>query len=210
MKTALIITTYNRPEYLKRCLESLSQLNEKPDMIHLIDDGSTNQETIGLFWDFNLNLPGYNHAQFPDNKGIKERLMFGFDMWFINRMDVVINLDADAIVSPDFITRLKDLKTRYPGHIVSGFNCNNPQNPIIYDGPDYVLRKHVNGINMCIDKRQYENIVLPALQSEGNWDFNSTHNLPIVISKPSVVQHIGMVSSMGHSVNPDVACDFPS
>src|SRR5690606_1001068 len=141
-------------------------------------------------------------------EGIKDSLLKGFDIAFSMGVDIAINLDSDAIVKPDFITRIKDLKSRFPDRIISGFNCDNKRNPVLFDGVDYVERKHCNGINMCIDKTQYERIIKPALlRPVGNWDFDSTNNNNFIITKPSVVQHIGAVSSMNHT-GMDIACDF--
>lgn len=205
MTTALIICTFNRPEYLKRCLESLSNATP-PDVLIIIDDASTNPEVDKLLSEFKWCkkwICGKN-----TNRGIKDSLMEGFTCAFgVFNCDLAINLDADAIVKPDFIEKLVALKKKYPDHIVSGFNCDNPKNPILFEGNGYVMRQHGNGINMCIDKKQYETIVLPALQGNGNWDFNSTNQLPFAICKPSICQHIGLNSSMGH-VGADVACDF--
>lgn len=205
MTTALIITTYNRPEYLRQCLASIEALDGMPDEIIIVDDKSTDAGVMAAIMDSSLPM---TILQKDKKDGIKGSLLKGFE-YALKRCDIAINLDSDAIVRPNFITRLKDLKARYPEHIVSGFNCNHPVNPILYDGGDYVLRDHCNGINMCIDAKQYETIVRPALMSEsGNWDFDSTHSLPFVIAKPSVVQHIGWNNStMGH-VNGDRACDY--
>lgn len=214
MTTALILTTFNRPEYLKRCLESLQQLEELPLYYVIVDDCSTDKETLSILQETNTTgspyfirgIKGLLNKQ--ENRGIKHSLQMGFAFAFSLKVDLAINLDSDAIVKPDFITRLKDLKARFPGHIVSGFNCNHPKNPILFDGDDYVMRQHANGINMCMNREQYEAHVLPALQSQGNWDYSSTHNKPFVISKPSVVSHLGWDNStMGH-VNGDRACDF--
>lgn len=134
--------------------------------------------------------------------------MDGYNLSFHYGNDYCINLDSDTIVKTDFVTRLLDLKKRFPDYIISGFNCNHPQNPVIETHEDYVMRKHANGINLLVDKQQYERIILPALSSTGNWDFNSTHDKPFIVAKPSLVQHIGAQdSTMGHT-NGDVACDF--
>lgn len=204
--TALIITTYNRPEYLLQCLDSIMALTEFPELLIIVDDAS-DLDTKKILYDYDTLIDHQRHLYKSTNLGIKDSLEKGFTYAFKHGAELVINLDGDAIVKPNFITRLKELHTRYPDHICSGFNCDNPKNPILYEAEDYVLRNHCNGINMCFNRRQYEQWIMPALLREGNWDFNSTHNLPFVISKPSVVQHIGLESSMGH-VNPDIACDY--
>lgn len=212
MKTALIICTYNRPDYLESCFESVLALDEKSTDTYVIDDRSTSVGIVRQIKSFCIGISGIEndgHSHFkPFNSGVKDSLLIGFDWAFKDGCDLAINIDSDAIVKPNFITRIKDLKQRFPDRIISGFNCNHPRNPILFDGEDYVERRHCNGINMAIDKQQYESIVRPALlKPTGNWDFDSTYDKPFIISKPSIVQHIGMVSSMGHQ-GADVACDW--
>ncbi len=77
----------------------------------------------------------------------------------------------------------------------------------------YCEKAYCNGINMCFNRKQYETYIKPNLLRDGNWDYNTSlacnaDNLPFIITTPSVVQHIGMVSSMGHTGNPDRAQDF--
>lgn len=206
INTALIIPIYNRPQYLKRCFESLSAAM-LPQLIILIDDASTDIETIQMVQSFKCEADVIKITN-ATNKGVQQNLLKGYDMAFALGFRYVANLDSDAIVKPDFYFKIARLKHDFPHHIASGFNCDNPKNPILENEKDYVLRQHCNGINMLIDADDYKEVVRPALLQKGNWDFNSTHKLPFIITKPSVVQHIGMESSMGHTEHPDVACDF--
>jgi glycosyltransferase involved in cell wall biosynthesis len=212
---ALIITTYNRPDYLQRCLDSLKQVDyPKGTQVYIIDDRSTDARTIELINSFTLGeIPVTKYFK-PANKGIKDSLIVGYSLAY-NQAEYFINLDSDAIVKPDFINRLVDLKKRFPDNIVSGFNSRNTdgrgqlRNPVISEHEDYVIKKHANGINMCVSKAEYDSIIKPALYQHGNWDFNSTSGEKnTVITVPSVVQHIGIDSSMGHDHNPDIAFDF--
>lgn len=209
MKLALIITTYNRHDLLKQCLDSLAVSDlSKVHHVLFIDDNSSDVRTRTLVAEWNCSVPVFTFTN-KENKGIKHSLRLGYEhSFYYSECDLAINLDPDAIVKPDWINTLLSLKQSHPNHIISGFNCNHPKNPVISQGDNYVLRQHCNGINMLIDKQQYETIIKPALLRDGNWDFNSTNKLPFVISKPSVVQHIGANNStMGHAGG-DVACDF--
>lgn len=216
MKTALILSTYNRPEYLQRCVDSLLQLDRLPDIVIVIDDCSTDNKVPVILSDFTAKYKGsIERHQTSKNTGIKGVLKLGYDMAFALGYDIAINLDADAIVKPNLISRLVELKTRFPKCIVSGFNSLNKKsdggyrNPIIREGEDYFFKKHCNGINMCIDRVLYNNVVYGALSANGNWDFNCTTEYPVVIAKPSVVEHIGLKSSMGHDKEePDTAWDY--
>lgn len=213
--TGLIVTTYNRPEYLQRCFESLQKVNFPDDVVvFIIDDCSTDSDTIKLINDFTLgNVPIVKHRK-TVNLGIRSSMEIGYNLAFKFGCENVINLDGDAIVKPNFINRLLELKAQFPNNIVSGFNSRNEdngilRNPIISEHKGYALKKYANGINMVINRRQYDTHVGPALKIQGNWDFNSTNNdTPVVVAVPSLVQHIGLNSSMGHSNNPDVAFDF--
>lgn len=196
MKTALVIPVFNRPEYVKRCFKSLSQLATKPDMTIIVDDGST------------VELPAFDgHWIKKQNGGVKSALLAGIEYAFGNGADLVINLDSDAIVKPDFVDRLVKAHI-HSQRITSGFN--NPKEPMpVGCGGWLVVKKHGNGINMCFDRVEYENYIKPALlQKTGNWDYEASKNAGgITITIPSCVQHIGIISSMGHT-GADRAHDF--
>jgi len=213
MKIGLVIPIYNRPRYVAQCFASLLKLTTKPDLIVLVDDASNDEtkDLIGTTWYGNKN-----HVWIPNktNQGVRKSLEIGIDYAFSKGCDIVINLDSDAIVKPNLIEKLTYLHSRQGNNqqIVSGFNCHNDKNPIIYSCPSYVEKPHANGINMCFNRSQYEKYIKPSLLKEGNWDYNTSlacqkDNLPFIITTPSVVQHIGIESSMGH-VGGDFAHDF--
>ncbi len=52
---SLIIPTYNRKEYVQRCLESVYRQNRLPDEIIVVDDGSTDGTAVALV-DHNITL----------------------------------------------------------------------------------------------------------------------------------------------------------
>lgn len=212
--SALIITTYNRPEYVSQCFDSLKKVEFPAESTVIIVDDCSDGPTKDLINNFHLKNVEVIKFFSPVNRGIKASLTTGYDIAF-SFSDVVINLDGDAIVKPNFISRLLELKSEFPDLIVTGFNSRNTnrdgslRNPIISEHDGYAKKKYANGINMCINKSQYINQIRPALGSNGNWDFNATNNdTPVIVAVPSLVEHIGLKSSMGHSDNPDVAFDF--
>lgn len=219
-KIVLIITAFNRPSYLKQCLDSIDQLTTHPDAIIVHDDKSTDPETIKLIreWSPSFRCP-VQVFQSAENRGIRASLRACCDEAFDYTQfdaDLVINLDGDAITRPDFIKRLVELKIAHPNHVVSGFNHVSRVNPVVHQYVDYCTKQYFNGINACFDKKQYEKYIYPALQKVGNWDYNASlalreDNLPVLVTTPSCVQHIGMESSMGHTnngVQPDIAQDY--
>lgn len=226
-KVALLLTTFNRPKYLSECLDSLRCTDlSKVQTILIVDDASTDKETLQLIDDFYIEGVEIIRHLKTQNKSIKDSLLFGFDFLFQHGINTVVNLDSDAIVSNDFIDRLLHLKNKYPASIVSGFNCNtlNKNGTVrhkhLYKEEDAVFRESVGGINMCIQREQYLKYVKPALQHTlqlgGNWD-NATcinsmkDSLPVAVTVPSCCQHIGCNSSMNHGAGGepmDISEDF--
>lgn len=221
MKIGLLICTYNRPEYLKRCLDSLSKADLTDVDVLIYDDASTDQVTRSMICKTN-----YAIIFSSKNRSIKNSILQGSRYLFNSGCDTVINLDADAIVAPDFIIRLKSLKERFAENIITGFNCTTKnkngtvRHHIIREGDQYNEKKSVGGINMMYSIGQFKKWIEPAtercLTHGGNWDHQScllsnADGYNIVCAVPSVAQHIGIDSSMGHNAGgepPDIADDF--
>lgn len=226
-KLAVLIATYNRPQYLKRCLESVAAADlSQVRTIMIVDDHSTDRETINLINDFELPQVELIKAFSPENRSIKYSLQLGFDLLFLTHT-VCTNLDGDAIVSPDAFNRLIAMQKRFTGRITTGFNCRtknkdgSERHVVVEEKKDYNTKKSVGGINMIFNSMVYAEIVKPALakslKNKLNWDHQACltsvngYGRDIICLKPSVVQHIGVESSMGHSAGgepPDIADDF--
>lgn len=206
-KVALLIPFHNRPDYLRKCLASLPPY--KGLTVILINDCSTDPMAVEIAHGFTLKGAKVELHNFPRNAGIKGALKYGYDYAFKNH-DIVINLDSDCIVTADFFTRILELRTKH-SQIVSGFNSMDvTRNPILTTKLDHLIKKFANGACLCVDKRLYKSFIEPSLSKSGNWDYNTSLLCKeVVVAKPSLVQHIGMVSSMGHSLEPDVSIDFP-
>lgn len=213
MKIGLILTTFNRPNYLKECLNSLayadlSGLNE----ILIIDDCSTDLTVKTLLSNIKFQARIHYNEQ---NKGIKGNLIFGYDELFKNN-DIVINLDSDALVSKDFVSALLKLNEKFPNQIVTGFHSNTLNNNgtarhiITETGQDYLRKQSVGGINFSINKICYDNYLKPALiKPVGNFDHDACITAGgCICVKESVIQHIGFDSSLNHWERPDTAESF--
>lgn len=223
MKVALLITSFNRHEYLKQCLETLSNADlSNIGLILIVDDASTDKETIDLINNFECEKRIKVHFK-NQNKGIKDSLFFGYNLLFgVEDYELVINLDGDAVVRQDFAEKIIEAKLRHPELIVTGFNCNtlnadgSVRHKVLFREKGLNFKRTVGGINLCINKEQYHKWIKPALQGPGNWDHNAclasaAESLPIACVEPSVIQHIGVISSMGHDAggeSPDIADDF--
>ena len=204
---ALIITIYNRPEYLKKCFDSILKADLPENLsIYLVDDNSSDPKVKELWEDFSIKLPEHIAITYWKNEGqmgIAKSLLSAIEGVFNLNHNYVINLDGDAIVKPNFITRLIELKKKHKENIISGFHMETPRNPVVNVFDDHYTKRCGNGINLCFDKPLYEKFIKMGLQSPGNWDYNTSVNCQrgrasFIVSKPSVVQHIGHISSMGH------------
>lgn len=215
MKVGLIICCYNRPEYLKKCLESISRADLSTiDTVLVVDDCSFDTGTLHLIDNFHLGGVNLIKAFSKENRSIKGSLLFGCDLLF-NSCDIVVNLDGDAIVAKSFVNVLMGLKDRFQENIITGFCCftknkdGSERHSVLKIADDYTERKSVGGINMLFDIRQYNNWIKPALikslEQNLNWDDHTCRasiadGKRIITSRPSVVQHLGESSSMNHSV----------
>lgn len=233
MKIGIVIPVYNRPEYFEQCIRSLRRASIPEDTIILIiDDASTDPRIKEI-----LDIEGVKinctviHTRMKKNSGVRVCLKKGFEFLIENKAELLMNLDSDAIVRNDFI----DVMTRLhmdigENRILTGFNCQTKNR----DGSErhVVLReisnmkgvyanvkKSVGGIHMVFTPKVYREIVEPVLEKTikegGNWDHQVSikcykNETPIVSAVPSVVQHIGFISSMGHGglEEPDTADDF--
>lgn len=206
MKTAVLIISFNRPLYLKQCLQSIANADlSKVDQVLIVDNNSTDTETNEILAD----CP-YKVIKRQQSAGISTNLLAGYGHLFTDH-DIVINFDSDAIIKHGCINRLLELYK--PGTLLTGFHSTTlNRHKIISEHDGYCIKESVGGINFCIDKQAYANFVKPALEAtipHGNWDHISCINAcGVMCTVPSLVQHIGIESSLGHHDNPDVADDF--
>ncbi len=224
MKTSLIIPIYNRPEYLAQCLDSLRSADLDDVGIVLINDHSSDKRTNDLFNTFHIDgapiVKIYNSENVGVCRTIKKGLLVAKKLF---DSEYYINLDSDAIVKPNFVSKLLALKEQFPDNIITGFNSRtknkdgSDRHEVIKEERNYVIKKSVGGINFCFDSRQLQqvlNVLIKCWQNGGNWDHQLSiaqlaDGNPMICVKPSVIQHIGVRSSMGHNHDaPDTAEDF--
>lgn len=208
----LLINTYNRSEYLERCIASIRKADlSRVIQVLVVDDCSTDRKVFNL-------LNGFLIYRMPENKSIRYAIQEGYEMLFDWGFEIVINLDGDAIVKPDFIQKLVDLHRQFPNNIITGFNSLViGRHPIFEQHETYCVKKSCGGINMLVTRKMYDEVVNPSLitaqRTRGHWDDIVSQkirdrNEVFICSTPSVVQHIGFKSAMGHDANPDYAHDF--
>lgn len=216
----IVIVTYNRSDYLRECFESLKRASVPKDtIIVIIDDHSSDTETIALINDFVISDVTVVKVFKQENAGIKKALRTGFEYCFFHNCTYVINLDSDVIVRNDFLEKITELKNKFPYDIITGFNCvtknkdGTERHQVIETGIGFNIKRSVGGANMCFHRNTYEAHIKPALtEPSGNWDHTACIRAGRAISVvPSVVQHIGVKSSLNHATGGephDSADDF--
>ena len=219
----LVIPIYNRHEYVAQCLDSLSKAKfPKDSVIVMIDDCSTDEYTIRMFESFQINGVRIIKLRNMVNKGVNYCLKATITRCLLLKCDVIINLDSDTLVKPDFISVLLKLRKKYPKNIVSGFHCkmlgNNgvERHPVISEHDDHYVKKSIGGVNMCFDAELYRKYISPSLEKPPDWDyytclFSAKDGKGMICTKPSVIQHIGTISSLGHdggNGQVDISHDF--
>ena len=215
--TGIIITTYNRHEYHWLCFESLKKANLEGCKIVIVDDCSTDYKTRNLLADFQITGVQVTKIWNTSNKGVRESLRIGIESCF-SECNYFMVLDGDAMVRHDFVQKITELPK---DSISTGFHCTtrnrdgSERHKIAGETAGYYLKSSVGGINMFFSKQTYLTHVEPSLLKQGNWDHNSCLSLQtdlkfVYCVKESVVQHIGVVSAMGHTgvEAPDTADDF--
>lgn len=105
MKVSVVVPAFNEEKYIKRCLESLINQEEKADEIILINNNSIDN-TVAIAKKFpqvtivNEKIQGMIPAR---NRGFNEA-----------KYDIIARTDADTIVPKNWIKKIKTQFTKHP------------------------------------------------------------------------------------------------
>lgn len=99
--TALLISTYNRPEALDACLESVSRLSPQPDEILIADDGSeASTKEVVIRWKEKIKTP--MHHVWHEDRGFRLAAIRNKAL-AKSTGDYIIQIDGDELLHPRFI-----------------------------------------------------------------------------------------------------------
>ena len=211
----IIIPCFGRYEYVKQCLTSLRDtiIENKNNIIVVIIDESLTKE-------FDLDKVKTNKLieefvfDFPTIKIFKNKHGNMFDSFLMGCdllspfCDYLMNLDSDTVHKEKWIQVLlktyDSLQNKSPDkHILlSGFNTvNEGRHKIIETYDDHHLKESVGGCHLLFTTNMYLNLLRHAVISH-KWDTNihklvRKNNGIIAATNPSVIEHIGIISS-GH------------
>lgn len=214
----IIITVRNRAEYLFHCLESLKAADLTNCKIVIVDDASTDIRVWEMAFDFAEQVPNSKLINTNINVGVKVAIRKGIDA-VLHECDYFIILDGDTMVRKDFVSKIMALPKN---GIATGFNSftknknGEVRHPAISETEAYYVKKTIGGANVGFTKQVYFDFVESALMAYGHWDYQLCNSITmsggkIYSVKESVVQHIGVVSSMDHTTEEerhDSAEDF--
>lgn len=210
MKIGIVIAVYNRSEYFSKMLNSLKQsIFLDNTELFMVNDNSTDPVTNKLFNEFTLPNIKITKVTNDKNKNMFFGLRLGWDYFYDNNFDILSNLDSDALVKSYWLPILFQLHKLFPDNIISGFNASN--HPINEVFPKYYTKNSIGGINFLFSRKTYP--FIKSFIKDTQWDWNICYfmqkeNNKFIVSNPSVVQHIGMQSTLQSHNRQDVADDW--
>jgi hypothetical protein len=213
LSIGIVITVFNRPKYLRQTLDSIlaSSIPTTNFLVVVVNDASTNLEIPNILDEYSKKFSQFHVITNKTNKHVWKSLPIGLDYLFLKNTDIMMNLDSDAIVRKDWLEKIIDLHKEYPTSIISGFNTTR-NHPIGSERPTCYTKVSAGGINYVFRWGDYLSIIRPAFLRDSSWDWGVCDAIKekgreLLITKPSVIQHIGVESTLGHH-NIDVADDF--
>jgi glycosyltransferase involved in cell wall biosynthesis len=113
---SILLATYNWPQALKLCLESLATQTDKNFEIIIADDGST-ESTKQVIESIKGSHPAAINHLWQEDQGFRKTKILNQAIAAAHG-DYLVFLDGDCIVQPDFVARHRELAQK--GYLVTG------------------------------------------------------------------------------------------
>jgi hypothetical protein len=220
-KYGLVIPFFNRANYVKIFLESLKNSNLSDCITVFVDESMTkdvNDDQVSVNnMLLNYEMPNLIKIFKDNHSNMFDSILTGWDMIY-PFCNYLITLDSDTIMKPNWINKIyesfESIKEDFSNNqfiICSGFNTDSIRHSVIEKNDKYILKNSIGGCNMFFDKSIYPDYIRKTLISY-KWDTNiisyiNELNGIIGTTNPSVIQHIGEISS-GHRINDNKKIDF--
>ena len=208
-KVGIVIPTFGRYEYLKSCLESLNNCDLEDCIIIIIDESLTknvnddkikSNEFIKLF---NFTVPNIKIYK-NSHRNMFDSINIGLDI-LGQTCEYLMTLDSDTIHKKDFVkivlNTYNEVNLLYPDKllVLSGFNTDKHKF-IENNNLNYYIKNTIGGCHLCFSSSNYWKYIRYTLISH-KWDTNiynmvNKQNGIIAVTKPSVIEHIGKISSV--------------
>ncbi len=197
-KILVALSTYNRKNITKLCLENLTQLLDKNSQLLIYDDASTeyNEKFLKKY--------SQNILRFRVRGGIERSRARCFrDFCYIYKnFDLLYITDNDVIHDPQFLNQLryfynisKKQKKKFPIGLFNSVFHNKSEN-IIEQNKDFSLRKTCPGVSQCYDRNMVEIMVNflnhnPFFETIYGFDYYWPAQLkvPFIQSNTSFLEH---------------------
>lgn len=120
LNTSLIVSTYNRPDALSLCLQSIAKQTVLPNEVVIGDDGS-GEETANLIESFKKEFPVPIIHVWQEDKGF--RLAMGRNKAVAKcKYDYIIEIDGDVILHRKYVE--DHISFARPGYFIKGGRTN--------------------------------------------------------------------------------------
>jgi glycosyltransferase involved in cell wall biosynthesis len=113
---SILLATYNWPQALKLCLESLATQTDKQFEIIIADDGST-ESTKQVIEAIKGSHPAVINHLWQEDQGFRKTKILNQAIAAAHG-DYLVFLDGDCIVQPDFVARHRELAQK--GYLLTG------------------------------------------------------------------------------------------
>jgi len=201
----LLVRSYQRPNFLRQSLESL--IYSDIDLCkkrYIYDDCSEDPWTKKVLSDpkyINSTPKGFELIKGYTNVGVKQSYVDALDYISSEEFDIVITVDNDIVVKPDFVNVLVSefkkavVKYKRLEILLTGFNPTNAHLNKIEDCGTFYRKYSCGGVNFVFHKLFLNFISDSWDKGEDNSVMNimSTMNLPLCCLKNSVLNHMGSV-----------------
>ncbi len=139
---ALILNTYEQPDYLSRVLRAVTAQTLQPDQVILADDGS-GKETRSLFAAWTTQQSFRCEHAWQDHRGFRRAAILN-EAIARTAADVVVFLDGDTIPHPAFLRDHRDVAR--PAHFVQGHRCLVERKGVDRFGYDAFTRDRIRAL----------------------------------------------------------------
>ena len=205
----LVILAFDRPRELRWMLRSLAASELGNTVIAIVDDTSTDPETLALIRDFDPGVPVVRLRRLIRRQGRAGfNLLVTWSLLLENLdCDFLSMLDSDVLVKHDWLQRLRalhaEMEKRHPMFILSGFHGVYHSN-LVQQHQNYRRVDSIGGVSLFFRRQLYSQLVREAL-------YNCNHDLalnilcrkrgiPIFTTKPSRVQHVGLLGRTSYGL----------
>lgn len=217
-KFGCVIPVYNRVDYFKQCLDSIQKSIDKREqnLIQFViyNDGSTDPEVLKVAKKFKKTFTNTLIVDNKRNAGVNNAIFSGFDKLLDTDVDYFMNLDADAVVSSQWLPGirkvLEEVAPKYEKFILTTFEGGR-KNKLAIKG-NYRNVSKISGLNTVFSRNLYLELrnstvqvqrvkskdiyILNPKVREKYWDgaagiIARTLKITLLTTVPGLAQHIG-------------------